>query len=141
MNQLAQNAAAKFNDGMILFADKASEMLEVGTAAGAEDLDGIREGLREALDTGVVLERALDSGMPVTWPVIASIERLVRATLAAYPFLMMTELRDASGEARLAPDQSSLVGALGGRCHNATTTLHRGLEAAYRTLTDAEAES
>ncbi len=133
--------AAQFNEGMTAFADQAAGMIQQGTATEEPNLETLGEGLREAVDAAAVLEHAIDSGLPINWPVVASVERLVQATLTAYPHLQRTLLESAAGKQTLPPELRSLVDALDGRCHHATTALLRSLEAAYRALTDAEQES
>ena len=130
----AATATDRFNSGMIAFAERAATLLEASVRADAVDLTGLADGLREALDTGVLLQHANDQGVTVSWEAVAAVERLLRAALIAQPYLQRTELNGAG-------DQQSLVAALVGRSTNANIELHKGLEAAYRCLLDAEEES
>jgi len=142
----ATNAAKSFRGGLIAFAGQAAERLERSTQEGKEDLAGISDGLRDALDSAAVLERAAESGVELSWALVDEVERLVRAALSAYHFLQKTEIEIAqhgleSGRDIVGEEGREKVAALRARSLKATRSLHRGLEGAYRNLMDSEEES
>ena len=137
--ELAEKAV-KFNDTFVAFADRTSQILEEATAAGGEDLDPLREGLRDAIDTGVLLQNATDQGVDVTESLINSVERLIRATLKTQPALVRRELDHTLDGDDPNDEKVSLTSALRSRSSTASVELHRGLEGAYRNYIDMETE-